>query len=132
LTFDAGRIVDVAADEGEDLVRAQLDQDEQARYLGEVALVDGQSAVARAGVVFHDTLFDENANSHIAWGRGFEEALPGSAELPRDERLAAGLNDSPIHTDVVIGGPEVNVDGIGRDGRTTAIIRDDCWVLATT
>jgi aminopeptidase len=130
LRFDGGRIVDVEADGGgRDLVLAQLDQDEQARYLGEVALVDGSSAVAKADVIFHDTLFDENANSHIAWGRGFEEALPGSVDMELDERLGAGLNLSPIHTDVVIGGRGVEVDGIGRDGTVTPLIRDDHWVL---
>jgi aminopeptidase len=132
LRFEAGRIVDVDADGGgRDLVLAQLDQDEQAHYLGEVALVDGSSAVAKAGVIFHNTLFDENANSHIAWGRGFEEALPGSGDMELEERLRVGLNLSPIHTDVVIGGVEVEVDGIGRDGKVTPIIRDDHWVLET-
>ena len=129
LRFEGGRIVDVDADRGREVVLAQIEQDEQAHYLGEVALVDGSSAVARAGVIFHDTLFDENANSHIAWGRGFEEALPGSPELDRAAKLAAGLNESPIHTDVVIGGAEVAVDGIGRDGSVTPIIREDQWVL---
>ena len=130
LRFESGRIVDVEADGGgRDLVLAQLDQDEQARYLGEVALVDGSSAVAQAGVIFHNTLFDENANSHIAWGRGFEEVLPGSLEMQLEERLRVGLNLSPIHTDVVIGGADVKVDGIGRDGTVTPIIRDDRWVL---
>ena len=129
LRFESGRIVNVQADVGANLVRAQLLEDEQAPYLGEVALVDGSSAVAQAGVVFHDTLFDENANSHIAWGRGFDDALPGSADLDRDARLAAGLNQSTIHTDVVIGGPEVAVDGVGRDGRVTPIIRNGRWLL---
>jgi aminopeptidase len=129
LRMEAGRIVEADADTGRDVVLAQLDVDEQARHLGEVALVDGSSPVARAGIVFHDTLFDENVNCHIAWGRGFEEALPGSEDLDRDGKLAAGLNDAPVHTDVVIGGPEVQVDGIGRDGTVTPIIRDDRWVV---
>jgi aminopeptidase len=129
LRFERGRLVEVDADEGADVVRAQLEEEEQARYLGEVAIVDGSSPVARAGVVFHNMLFDENANCHIAWGNGFEEALPGAPGMSRGERISAGLNQSRIHTDVVIGGPQVQVDGIDRDGRAIPIVRDDRWVL---
>ena len=84
LRFEGGRIVDVQADSGLELVLAQLDTDEQARYLGEVALVDGaSSAVARAGVVFHHMLFDENVGPHIAWGRAYPEALPHLVDADR-------------------------------------------------
>src|SRR5581483_2475614 len=70
LTFAAGRVVDVRADEGRELVLRQLETDEQARFLGEVALVDGTSAVRRTGLVFRETLFDENAACHLAFGNG--------------------------------------------------------------
>jgi aminopeptidase len=129
MRFQGGRIVHVDAQTGEELVRAQLERDGQAASLDEVSMVDGSSAIRRSGFVFHDTLFDENAGCHIAWGSGFELVLSGADAMTDEERLAAGLNVSEVHTDVVIGGPEVDVDGVARDGTPTAIIRDDVWVL---
>ncbi len=129
LRLEAGRIVEVGADEHADLVRAQVERDERGHYLGEVALVDGSSRVRRAGVVFHDTLFDENVACHIAYGAGFPEVLEGFTELSPDERIAGGLNAAPVHTDFTVGGPEVDVDGILPDGAVMPIIRGDTWVF---
>ena len=129
VTFAGGRIVDVDASRGVEAVRAQLDSDDGARSLGEVSLVEGSSRVRAAGVVFHDSLYDENTGCHVAWGQGFPYCLRGGLEMSPEQRAAAGLNASSVHTDVVIGGPGVEVDGLYPDGRTVPIIRDDAWAL---
>src|SRR5262249_36545715 len=128
MRFEGGKIVDVSAEVGADVIRAQLATDAQAPYLGEVALVDGTAPVKQAGLVFSDTLFDENATCHIAYGSGLPDTLgrPGSP----DELLEAGINVSPIHTDFMIGGADVDVDGLDVDGNPTPILRGDAWQLA--
>ena len=126
--FAGGRIVEVSADSGADVVEAQLETDPGARYLGEVSLVDRDSRIARAGIVFHNTLFDENAGCHVAWGQSFPFAVPGGLAMTDAERTGLGLNTSSVHTDVVIGGDGITVTGTGPKG-TVEIIRDDEWVL---
>ena len=125
--FEGGRAVDVSADTHLDAVQAELETDEGARSLGEVALVDGASRVRAAVVVFHNTLYDENAGCHVAWGQSFPMVLPDVSDP--EERAAAGLNTSAVHTDVVVGGPGVDVVGTTRDGREVPLITDDVWVL---
>ena len=127
LRFEQGKIVDVQAESGADVVRQQLATDEQAPYLGELALVDGSSPVNQTGLVFCDTLFDENATCHIAFGDGIGITL--DQDVPRDELLQRGVNVSGTHVDFMVGGPDVAVDGLDRDGNATPIIRDDTWQL---
>jgi aminopeptidase len=129
LRFEGGGVVEATAATGEDFVRSKLATDEGARFLGEVALVDVDSAVGRRGLLFRNSLFDENAASHIAFGNGYTEPVAGAVEMSPDERLAAGINQSSIHIDVMIGGPEVDVDGLDAAGAPTAILRRGIWVL---
>jgi aminopeptidase len=129
LTFEAGRITDVSADAGVEVALAQLDSDEGARSLGEVALVDRDSRVAQAGTVFHNTLFDENAGAHVAWGQSFPFAVEGGLALSPDEQFAAGLNSARVHTDVVVGGEGLTVTATTADGKVDLLV-DDEWVLS--
>ncbi|MDQ3916092.1 MAG: aminopeptidase [Actinomycetota bacterium] len=129
MRFEGGKIVDVRASSGAEVVRAQMETDEHAPYLGEVALVDEASAVGATGVTFKNTLFDENATSHIAYGAGFAFAVEGAAGLSPEQQLEAGVNHSTVHTDFMVGGPEVSIDGITSDGKTIPIIHDDAWQL---
>jgi aminopeptidase len=131
MRFESGKIVDVEAEgDGADMIRTQLAQDEQASFLGEVALVDRSSRVHETGLVFHNTLFDENASCHIAYGSGLPMAVEGADGLDRDALLELGVNFSSVHTDFMIGGTEVEVDGLATDGSATPLIRDNTFVLA--
>jgi aminopeptidase len=129
LRFAAGKVVDVSASTGVDAVRAQLATDASAPYLGEVALVDGGSRVGQTGITFFNTLFDENATCHIAYGTAIMVSVEGLDGLASDELEARGVNVSSEHTDFMIGGPEVEVDGLTRDGSEIPILREDVWQL---
>ena len=122
LRFEAGRVVEVNASAGADVVRAEVDTDEGARYLGEVALVDSSSRVGQTGLTFFDVLYDENAACHIAYGAGLAYGIEGP---PGGD----GFNVSAVHTDFMIGGPEVEVDAITHDGSTVPVLRENAWVL---
>jgi aminopeptidase len=128
LRFENGRVVEVHAARGTELVRAQITSDPGAAFLGEVALVDGSSPVGQTGLVFRNILLDENATSHIAWGNAYASTVP---ELPADTaaQRALGFNRSGTHQDAMIGGPEVDVHGITTSGAEIPIIIADNWVL---
>ena len=119
MRFEGGRIVDVKAEEGADVIESELTMDDQAAYLGEVSLVDGTSRVGQVGMTFFETLFDENVTCHIAYGAAYAEAVEGDP--------GEGVNVSAVHTDFMIGGPDVDVDGITREGELVPLLRRDVW-----
>jgi aminopeptidase len=121
LTVKDGKIVDVQATRGAEVVRGQLESDERAGYFGELALVDGTSRVGQTGITFFDTLYDENATCHIAYGFGIPEVFEGDP--------GEGMNISTVHTDFMVGRPELEIDGLTKDGQAVPILRDETWQL---
>lgn len=123
LTLREGRIVEAHADVGEDVLAAALAVDEGARYLGEAALVPYSSPIRRSGLLFYNTLYDENASCHFAFGEAYPECIAGGEELSREELEARGLNRSLTHVDFMVGTADLSITGLTEDGREVAIFR---------
>jgi aminopeptidase len=129
IIFDEGRAVDVNASSGEAVLRNMIATDEGAASLGEVALVPYTSPISQSGLLFFNTLFDENAACHIALGRGLRFCLQNGATLSDEELSAQGLNHSLIHVDFMIGSQHLNIDGITADGRREPLLRGGEWAF---
>ena len=126
--FEGGRIVEAKATRGEEVFNKVLGTDEGARRLGEVALVPNSSPISASGLLFFNTLFDENAASHIALGQCYSKCFINGGELTPDEVAARGGNKSLIHIDWMIGSGEIDVDGINKDGSAVPVMRKGEWV----
>lgn len=129
LELSDGEIKGVRAERGEAAVQKQLESVPRARFLGEVAIVDGDSAVRRTGNTYGDMLFDENVGCHVAWGNGYTTTFSGADTMDPGSRVGEGLNQSPTHVDVVVGSPQVEVDGVQADGTVVPVLRGDEFVL---
>jgi aminopeptidase len=125
--FEAGRIVEVHASKGEDVLIKAMDTDEGGRRIGEVALVPHSSPISQSGILFYNTLFDENAASHIALGQCYSECFADSKTITPEEVARRGGNSSNIHIDWMIGSGQIDVDGVGHDGSTIPVMRQGEW-----
>ena len=127
--FAGGCIVEANADKGQEVLRKVLEVDEGARRIGEVALVSESSPIAKSGLLFYNTLYDENAASHIALGQAYRRCFIDGASLTAAELDAKGANRSVIHVDWMIGSPNVDVDGLDTHGSATPLMRAGDWVF---
>ena len=129
LKFSEGKIIEATAKAGHELLLKTLKIDEGAQYLGEIALVPHSSPISQSGLLFYNTLIDENASNHIALGRAYRTCIKDGEKMTDDEFLKAGGNISLIHVDFMIGSGEMNVDGILEDGSSEAIMRNGEFVF---
>ncbi|NTI47129.1 aminopeptidase [Agrobacterium rhizogenes] len=125
--FEGGRIVEAKATRGEEVLNKVLDTDEGARRLGEVALVPHSSPISASGILFYNTLFDENASCHIALGQCYSKCFVDGASLSQEQITAQGGNSSLIHIDWMIGSDKVDIDGIKPDGSSAPVMRKGEW-----
>ena len=127
--FENGKAVEVKAEKGEELLKTMVSMDEGAAYLGECALVPQKSPICESGILFYNTLFDENAACHLALGMGFADTIQNFQEKSLEECRSLGINDSMIHEDFMIGCDTMNIDGICEDGRVVPIFRNGNWAF---
>lgn len=127
--FENGKAVEVKAEKNQELLEQMISMDEGAAYLGECALVPVDSPISEYGLLFYETLFDENAACHLALGEGFADTIDGFEDKTLEECRALGINDSMIHVDFMIGYEGLDIDAITRDGRTVPIFRRGKWAF---
>ena len=126
-TFKDGKVVDFSAEQGEEALKNLLAIDEGAKHLGEVALVPDPSPISQSGLIFYNTLFDENASNHLAVGSAYAFNLQGGTEMSEEELAEAGLNRSQTHVDFMVGSDKMNIDGIKEDGTIVPVFRNGDW-----
>lgn len=127
--FEGGKVVEVQAEKGEELLKKMVSMDEGAGKLGEVALIPYDSPINESGVLFYNTLFDENASCHLALGHGFNECLKGYEKYTDEECKRRGINESMIHVDFMIGSRDMSIVGIRRSGERVQIFKDGTWAF---
>ena len=127
--FEGGKAVEVKAEKGEELLKQMISMDEGAAKLGEVALIPYDSPISNSGVLFYNTLFDENASCHLAFGHGFNECLKGYENYTDEQCKQHGVNDSMIHVDFMIGTKDMSIVGVTRTGEKVQIFKDGNWAF---
>ena len=125
--FKDGKVTQITADKGEEVIKKLIEQDDGASRLGEVALVPDESPISQSGLTFFNTLFDENASNHLALGSAYAFSLEGGTEMTREELNEAGLNESNTHVDFMIGSDQMDIDGIKEDGSSVPVFRNGTW-----
>ena len=129
IRFENGKAVEAKAEKGEELLNTLIGMDEGAAYLGECALVPQKSPICESGILFYNTLFDENAACHLALGMGFPDTIRDNHNKTLDECRALGINDSMVHEDFMIGCDSMNIDATTRDGKVVPIFRNGNWAF---
>ncbi len=129
IRFEKGRAVEAVAEKGQEALTTMISMDEGAAYLGECALVPEDSPIAQSGILFYNTLFDENAACHLALGNGYADTIDNFENRTLEECRALGLNDSMIHVDFMIGCKTMDIDAITEDGKTVPIFRKGTWAF---
>lgn len=129
MRFENGKAVEVGAEKGEELLKTMISMDEGAAYLGECALVPQASPICQSGLLFYNTLFDENAACHLALGMGFADTIEDFQNKSLEECRRLGINDSMIHEDFMIGCDSMNIDAVCADGKVVPIFRNGNWAF---
>jgi aminopeptidase len=129
LTFENGKIIKAHAEVGNDLLQQLIQNDEGSAYLGELALVPHESPISSSGILFYNTLFDENASNHLAIGEAYPTCVEGARDLEEAQLRALGLNTSITHEDFMIGSAEMDIDGEREDGTIEPIFRKGNWAF---
>lgn len=129
ITFKEGRIVEITAKQGEEVLQKLIGTDEGAKYLGEVALVPHDSPISNSNILFYNTLFDENASNHLAIGSAYAFCLEGGKTMTKEELSNHNLNQSITHVDFMIGSSEMDIDGILMDGTAEPLFRKGNWAF---
>ena len=129
IRFADGKAVECYAEKNQKLLQEIIDTDEGSCQLGEVALVPYDSPICQSGILYYNTLFDENAACHLALGRGYTDSLEGYETMTYDECIEAGVNDSMIHVDFMIGSADLSIEAICKDGSAVPVFRDGNWAF---
>ena len=127
--FEKGRAVEVKAEKGQDVLEQIISMDEGCHYLGECALVPKESPIHQSGLLFYNTLFDENAACHLALGFGFDECVKGFENMTKEELYEIGVNNAGNHTDFMIGSDDLSIDGVDEHGNVHPIFRNGTWAF---